>query len=163
MAFVLLIAAILLGLLMIPLGMPGTLVIFAAALCYRILIPLGGIGTTTVLIVGIMTALAEALEWVLSSRFSRRYGGSKRAGWGAIIGGMVGAVMGVPVPIVGSIVGAFLGAFVGAFALEFAGHGGMGQATKVAWGALLGRMAATALKIGIGIAMAVLLVAAAGL
>jgi uncharacterized protein YqgC (DUF456 family) len=161
MALLLLTAAILLGLLMIPFGLPGTLVIFAAALCYRLLLPAGGIGTPTVVVIGIMTAAAEGLEWVLTSRFTRRYGGSKRAGWGAIIGGMVGAFLGVPVPIVGSIVGAFLGAFVGAFAFEFTGAGDAGQATRVAWGALLGRMTAAAMKVGIGLAMAVWLFAAA--
>jgi uncharacterized protein YqgC (DUF456 family) len=161
MAMLLLVAAILLGLLMIPFGMPGTLVIFAAALCYRILIPAGGIGTPTVVVIGVMTAAAEGLEWMLTSRFTRRYGGSKRAGWGAIIGGMVGAFLGVPVPVVGSIIGAFVGAFAGAFAFELYGAGDTGKATRVAWGALLGRMTAAAVKIGIGLAMAVWLVAAA--
>ena len=55
----------------------------------------------------------EALEWILAGRFARKYGGSKRAGWGAIIGGIVGAFVGVPIPIVGSVIGAFAGAFVG--------------------------------------------------
>src|SRR3954464_7046082 len=106
MAILLLIGAIILGLIMIPFGMPGTLIIFAAALCYRLLVPGGGIGTATVVVVGVMMAIAEALEWRLWSRFTRKYGGSRRAAWGAIIGGMVGAFVGIPVPIIGSIVGA---------------------------------------------------------
>ncbi len=48
MAVVLLIAAILLGILMIPFGFPGTLVIFAAALCYYLMVPAGAIGLATV-------------------------------------------------------------------------------------------------------------------
>jgi uncharacterized protein len=157
----LLIAAILLGLLMIPFGLPGTLVMFAAALCYHLLVPAAGIGLFTVVGVGMLMAVAEALEWVLTGRFTKRYGGSRRAAWGAIIGGMIGAFVGVPVPIVGSIVGAFAGAFLGAFVAEWTNAGDHGAAAKVAWGALLGRVTAAATKIAIGLVMAVWMIAAA--
>jgi uncharacterized protein len=158
---VLLIAAILLGLVMIPFGLPGTLVLFAAALCYHLVVPAAGIGLVTVIGVGVLMAIAEALEWVLTGRFTKRYGGSRRAAWGAIIGGMVGAIVGVPVPIVGSIVGAFAGAFVGAFVAEWSHAGDHGAAARVAWGALLGRVTAAATKVAIGLAMAVWMIAAA--
>jgi len=150
----LLIAAIVLGLIMIPFGMPGTLVMFAAALCYHLLVPGGGIGLMTVIGVGVLMAVAEGLEWVLTSRFTKKYGGSRRAGWGAIIGGMVGAFMGVPIPIIGSIIGAFAGAFIGAFVFEWSREQNHGVATRVAWGALIGRVVAAAIKVAIGLAMA---------
>lgn len=154
MQVLLLIAAIVLGLIMIPFGMPGTLVMFAAALCYYLLVPSGGIGLMTVIGVGVLMAVAEGLEWVLTSRFTKKYGGSRRAGWGAIIGGMVGAFMGVPIPIIGSIIGAFVGAFIGAFVFEWSREQNHGVATRVAWGALLGRVVAAAVKVAIGLAMA---------
>src|SRR5947208_5625923 len=94
-----LLAAIVLGILMIPFGMPGTLVIFGGVLCYYLLVPGGAIGLTTLILIGAMMVVAEALEWMLAGRFAKKYGGSKRAGWGAIIGGMIGAFLGVPVPI----------------------------------------------------------------
>ena len=156
----LLVAAIVLGLLMIPFGFPGTLVLFAAALCYHLLVPAGGIGLVTVVGVGALMVIAEGLEWVLTGRFTRRYGGSRRASWGAIIGGMIGAFVGVPVPIVGSIVGAFAGAFIGAFVAEWSAGSGHGAAARVAWGAFLGRVTAAATKIAIGLVMAVWMVAA---
>lgn len=161
MEILLLAAALLLSLIMIPFGMPGTLVMFAAALCYKLLVPQGGIGWTSVVVVGILMVIAEALEWTLSARFAKKYGGSRRAGWGAVIGGMVGAFMGVPIPIVGSIVGAFAGAFVGALVFELSRGSGGGTATRVAWGALIGRVAAAAIKVGIGLVMAVWLLFAA--
>jgi len=154
MQVLLLIAAIVLGLIMIPFGMPGTLVMFAAALCYHLLVPGGGIGLMTVIGVGVLMAVAEGLEWVLTSRFTKKYGGSRRAGWGAIIGGMVGAFMGVPIPIIGSIIGAFAGAFIGAFVFEWSREQNHGVATRVAWGALIGRVVAAAIKVAIGLAMA---------
>ena len=161
MEVLILAAVLLLSLIMIPFGMPGTLVMFAAALCYKLLVPQGGIGWPSVVIVGILMAIAEGLEWTLAARFAKKYGGSRRAGWGAVIGGMVGAFMGVPIPIVGSIVGAFAGAFVGALVFEMSRGSGGGTATKVAWGALIGRVTAAAVKIAIGFVMAVWLIAAA--
>lgn len=161
MDVLLLIAAIVIGLVMIPFGLPGTLLLFAAALCYHLLVPAGGIGLTTVIGVGVLMVVAEGLEWVLTGRFTKRYGGSRRAAWGAILGGMVGAFIGVPVPIVGSIVGAFAGAFIGAFVAEWSRGSGHGAAARVAWGAFLGRVAAAATKIAIGLVMAIWMVAVA--
>jgi uncharacterized protein YqgC (DUF456 family) len=154
-------AVLVLSLIMIPFGMPGTLVMFAAALCYKLLVPTGGIGWASVVIVGILMLIAEGLEWTLASRFAKKYGGSRRAGWGAVRGGMVGAFMGLPIPIVGSIVGAFAGAFVGAFVFEMSRGSGGGTSTRVAWGALIGRVTAAAIKIAIGLVMAVWLFFAA--
>ena len=48
MQALLLIAAIVVGLIMIPFGLPGTLVIFAGALCYYLLVPHGAIGFLSV-------------------------------------------------------------------------------------------------------------------
>lgn len=161
MEFVILLAALVLSLVMIPFGMPGTLVMFAAALCYKLLVPHGGIGWPTVVIVGVLMLIAEGLEWVLAAKFARKYGGSRRAAWGAAIGGMIGAFVGIPIPIVGSIVGAFAGAFAGALVFEMSRGSGGGTATRVAWGALIGRVAAAAIKMAIGLVMAVWLFFAA--
>ncbi len=160
MQILLLIAAIILGLIMIPFGLPGTLVMFAGALCYYLLVPGGGIGLATVIGVGVLMVVAEGLEWILTARFTKKYGGSRRAGWGAVIGGMIGAFLGVPVPIVGSIVGAFVGAFIGAFVFEYSRGTGHGTATRVAWGAFIGRVTAAAIKVAIGLMIAVWMIAA---
>jgi uncharacterized protein YqgC (DUF456 family) len=155
----LILAAIcLLGLVMIPFGLPGTLVMFCGAIGYKLLVPTGGIGWFTVALAGVLMLIAEGLEWVLTAKFTKKYGGSRRASWGAVIGGMIGAFFGVPVPVVGSIIGAFVGAFVGALVFEYSRGSGHGTATRVAWGALIGRVTAAAVKVFIGLVMAVWLV-----
>ena len=161
MEVLILTAVLALSLIMIPFGMPGTLVMFGAALCYKLLVPNGGIGWPSVVLVGILMLIAEGVELTLASRFAKKYGGSRRAGWGAILGGMVGAFIGVPIFIVGSIIGAFLGAFVGALLFEYSRGTGAGTATRVAWGALIGRVTAAAIKVAIGLVMAVWLFFAA--
>jgi uncharacterized protein YqgC (DUF456 family) len=158
MPLTLLVIAVILGLVLIPLGLPGTFVILGAGIAYHALVPGSAIGLWTLIGVGILAAIAELLEWSLAGRYARKYGGSSRAGWGAIIGGLVGAFMGVPVPIVGSVIGAFAGAFVGAFIFEWSGTRDHSTAARVAWGAFLGRVAAAAMKVAIGFVMGVWLV-----
>src|SRR5436190_2095990 len=66
----------------------------------------------------------EIIDNWLGFRFAKRYGGSTRSGWGALLGGLVGAVIGVPVAIIGSVIGAFLRSFIGAavFELSYSPH-----------------------------------------
>jgi uncharacterized protein YqgC (DUF456 family) len=142
------------SLFLIPLGLPGIWVIAGAALVYNYLVGAERVGTVTVVGVFLLAVAAEVIEFVLGGRFARRYGGSRRAGWGAIIGGIIGAIVGVPVPIVGPMLGAFAGSFLGALAFEYSRRGaGGGHATRVATGALLGRVAAVAVKSAIGCVM----------
>jgi uncharacterized protein YqgC (DUF456 family) len=121
----------------------------------------GSIGMFTVVAMAVLAVIGEVIEFTLTAKYTKKYGGSSRASWGAIIGGMVGAFMGVPVPIIGSVIGAFIGAFVGAFVAELSrGTSGTG-ATRVATGALIGRALASATKVGIGVAMSAWIVFAA--
>ena len=161
MELLLLAAVMLLGLVLVPLGLPGTWVIAGAALAFNPLVGEERVGMVTIVGVFLIAVIAEVVEFMLAGRFAQRYGGSRRAGWGAIIGGIVGAFVGVPVPIVGPMIGAFVGAFAGAMAAELSLGRSAGASTRVATGALLGRVAAVAVKIGIGMAMGAWLLLAA--
>ena len=142
------------GLVLIPLGLPGLWVIAGAALVFNPLAGSDRVSTGTVIGVFLLAVAAEVVEFMLAGRFARRYGGSRRAGWGAILGGIVGAIVGVPVPIVGPMLGAFAGSFAGALVAEYTRGTGGGAATRVATGALLGRVAAVAVKSAVGCVMA---------
>lgn len=161
MAIVLLIIVLFGALLLIPLGLPGTWAMVGAALVFRMAVRGAGIGVTTVVVVALLALIGEVLEFALSARYTRQYGGSRRAGWGAILGGLAGAFVGVPVPVIGPVIGAFLGAFFGAFAAELTVRADHRAATRVATGALLGRAAAAAMKVALGAVMAVWIVIAA--
>ena len=162
LAMLLLIAALAGSLLLVPIGLPGLWLMLWSAIVYWIAIPAGGIGLFTIIGASVLVVVAEVLEFTIAGSYTRKYGGSRRASWGAILGGVVGALFGVPVPIIGSIIGAMLGAFVGAFVGELTvSRADRGDPTKVAMGALFGRAIAAAVKCGIGIVVAVWIVSAA--
>jgi uncharacterized protein YqgC (DUF456 family) len=162
MELLLLAAVLFLSFIMIPFGLPGLWIMVGGGLAYQLLLP-GTIGTMTIVGTAGLALVAEILEFSLAGSYARRYGGSRRAGWGAIIGSIIGAIVGVPIPIIGSIIGGFVGAFVGAFIAERSRGTELGGASRVATGALIGRVVAAALKTGIGIVIAVwILVAAVG-
>jgi uncharacterized protein YqgC (DUF456 family) len=161
MEILLLAAFLLLCLFLIPLGLPGTWLMVGAAVAYPILTNDNSIGVVTMVGTAVLAVLGEVVEFSLAGRYARKYGGSRRAEWGAILGGMVGAFVGVPVPIVGPVIGAFVGAFVGALLFEYSRGSGVGVSTRVATGALVGRVMAAAAKVAIGVAIAVWIVVAA--
>lgn len=153
-AYLLLALAQLVGLVLIPFGLPGIWVQVLALVAYAF-----GTGWTTVgwvpVVVAVLLALAaEGIEWVLGGRFARHYGGGRRAMWGAVVGGVVGAFAGIPVPVLGSIIGSFLGSFAGAALMQMT-EGGWRPALRTGWGAFLGRLAAVAVKGWLGAAVAV--------
>ncbi|MFN8571981.1 MAG: DUF456 domain-containing protein [Gemmatimonadaceae bacterium] len=152
----------LLSLLMVPLGLPGIWVMIAAAIGHDMLVPASPIGWWGIGGAIGLGVVAEYLEFALAGRYARKYGGSRRAGWGALVGGFVGAFMGVPVPVIGSLIGAFAGAFVGALVAEYTRRESTaGTATRVATGALIGRVVAAGMKTGIATAIAAVIILAA--
>lgn len=151
-----LIVAVLAGLVLIPLGLPGLWVMVAGLLAYGWLTDFRSIGVATIAVVVGIAFLGEIIESWLGFRFAKRYGGSSRSGWGALVGGLVGAVVGVPVAVIGSVIGAFLGAFLGAALFEYSHSRRAGVAVGAGWGAVVGRAAAAAAKIALGIVIAVI-------
>src|SRR5438105_14989856 len=87
------------GLALVALGLPGLWLICAVVLGFGLLTGFHSIGFVTI---GIMVALAllgELLELWLGFGLARRYGGSPRGGWGALLRGVMGAVVGGQVPV----------------------------------------------------------------
>lgn len=144
------------GLLLVPLGLPGLWIMVGGVLLYAGLTEYRSVGVATMLVVLGLAFVGEIVEWWIGYGMTRRYGGSRRAGWGALIGGIVGAVVGVPVPIIGSVIGAFVGSFGGAALFEYSLSGTAATAVRVGWGALLGRAFAAAAKVAIALVIAVI-------
>lgn len=158
-AVVLLALAQLVGLLMVPLGLPGTWLQVAAVGAYA-WASHGRLAWWIFAAALLLSVVAEVVDFVLGGRFAQKYGGGRRAGWGAILGGLIGAFVGTPVPIVGSVVGAFIGAFAGAALLELT-RSEMRGALRAGWGAFLGRLAGVAMKSAVSVLIGVIAMLAA--
>jgi uncharacterized protein YqgC (DUF456 family) len=136
------------SLFLIPLGVPG-LWIMVGILSVGLIAGEVSLGIYA-LLVG-LTIVAEVAEWVTVERLGRRYGGTSRTFWGAVIGGTVGAVVGTPVPIVGNVVGAFFGTLIGAVAATWLHTRHLSGSMRAGWGALMGRAVAVAIKVFVGL------------
>src|SRR2546425_2613253 len=144
------------GLLLVPLGLPGLWVMVAGIVGYGWVTAFRSVGVATIGVALGLAFLGEIIEWWLGFRFARRYGGSRRSAWGALVGGIVGAAMGVPLPLIGSVIGAVLRSVAGAGVFEDSLSRTPGTAVRVGWGAVVGRATAAAAKIALGVVIAVL-------
>lgn len=142
------IAAMAACLLLVPLGIPGLWLMLAVLGVGTVL---GEVGLPLLAALVGVAGLAEVAEYVLVKRMSARYGASSRAFWGAIAGGLLGALVGLPLPLVGSLAGAVLGSFAGALAVALWETRRWKDAARAGWGAVLGRVAAAALKTAAGL------------
>ncbi len=132
----------------IPFGLPGLWIMVGVTA----LAALGGLfGWGTVAIALTATVIAEAMEFVLLRRISDRFGGSRRAFWGAIAGGLAGLFVGLPIPIGGPIITAFLGTFVGAAVVTLLETRSVRSAGMVGTGTVLARALAAGAKIATGV------------
>lgn len=145
-------------LLLVPLGLPGVWIMIGILTVATALdevawwVLLGLVG---------LAGLAELAEYALVKRTAERYGGSRKAFWGAIAGGFVGVVVGLPVAVVGPLIAGMVGTFLGAAAVALWETRELRAARRIGWGALVGRILAAGLKTAAG--LAILLIGATSL
>jgi hypothetical protein len=139
-------------LVLLPLGIPGlwimVVLLGGAALA-------GWISLGTWVWLALAAGVTELVEFGIVKWMGDRYGGSRRAFWGAILGGFVGVLVGLPVPVVGSVLAGLLGTFAGAAAATLHETRSLRHASRVGWGVTLARIAAVGLKVGVGVAVVV--------
>lgn len=139
-------------LLLVPIGLPGLwlmlTIIFVGVVT-------GEVAWWVLLLLTVVAGLAEVAEFLVVRWTSARYGGSNRAFWGALAGGLAGMLIGMPVPVVGSLIAGLIGTFLGAALVTWRETRHMRSAGRVAWGALLGRGFAAAVKTAAGVAILV--------
>jgi hypothetical protein len=88
---------------------------------------------------------------------ARRFGGSRRAQWGALIGGFAGLFVGTPIPVLGSLVMSFVGTFAGcARRRDDGARAGSRRSCASARARSSGGRRASRLKLGMAFAIAVL-------
>ena len=149
LAYLLLVLAQVIGLLMIPFGAPGVWLQIAALGAYGWWTEFAMFGPIPLFVLVIVAVAAELASLVLSSK-SLDTQLRRRVGFTGLAGAGAGAAIGIPVPLLGSLFGALLGAFVGSIL------GTLGpRVERSGCGALGGLLVATSLKAAAGFAAAV--------
>lgn len=108
---------LLIGLILVPLGFPGTWVMVGAAILFAILGDLNPVGTDwlPLIVVVLLAGVGELIELgvrIVGGKVAKVSNGAIIA---AIVCGILGAIIGVPIFLIGSLIGLLLGVFLGAF------------------------------------------------
>jgi uncharacterized protein YqgC (DUF456 family) len=158
---ILLFLGMLVGLVAIPFGFPGTLIILGSILVYAIATHFSGaIGIPFFIFLCVLTLIAETADNWLTALGAQRFGASRGSIWLSFLGGLLGAILiGGPAAVVlgpiGPVAGGFIGAFLVVVAYELYIGRSRQEALRAGWGSFLGRMAGIVLKLVIAVAMIV--------
>ena len=144
--WILAIALIVCGLVGVVLPLlPGVPLMYAGMILAAWIDHFERVGVISLVVLGVLTLIAVALDFMSSAWGAKRVGASKRAVWGALIGTVIGIFFG----IAGLVLGPFVGALIG----ELTVHGRFEQASRVGLATSIGLIVGTALKLAIAGAM----------
>lgn len=154
LVFIVFLIVALAGLISLVFGLPGTFIILADSILYSWYKGFNEITTKVILILVVLAALGELLEFLLGILGAKKEKASNSAIVGSIIFGIIGAILGASFLLgIGSVIGAFVGAFAGAFLIELFKRKGINQAIQSGRGALFGKVVGTITKGAIGVTM----------
>ena len=125
--------------------LPGVPIVFGGMLLAAWADHFAHVGTFTLIVLGVMAALALLIDLIAGMLGAKRVGASRYAVIGATLGTLVGIFFGLP--------GLLLGPFVGALLGELAAGATLRAATGVGVGAWLGFLVGAIAKLGICFAM----------
>ena len=140
------VALVLIGIagLILP-AMPGPPLVFGGLLLAAWIEDFAYVGWITLGALAILAAMTYVVDFLAGMLGASRYGASPRAMWGALLGGLVGIAFG---PI-----GILLGPFVGALLGELSMQRSLGEAGRAGYGATVGLVVGTAVKLALVFAM----------
>lgn len=124
----------------------------------------GMIGWPTLVVILVLAAVGEVLEFVSGMRGAKKAGGNWVTSIGVLFGAILGALLGtalIPVPIIGSLAGVAGGACLGAWLVELARGKEHDHALRVGVGAGVGQLVGTLSKLACGICIWTLVAIAA--
>ncbi|MBC7347169.1 MAG: DUF456 family protein [Clostridia bacterium] len=128
--------------------LPGVPLIWAGMFLYGLLTGFARLSWSFYLVQGLITVFVLLLDYLAAVWGVKKYGGSRSAGWGAVLGGIIGLALLGPV-------GVIAGPFLGAALAELASGKEPAQALRTGFGTVVGFLGGTLLKLGIEIVMIV--------
>ncbi|MGB0774273.1 MAG: DUF456 domain-containing protein [Akkermansiaceae bacterium] len=129
--------------------LPGHLILFFAAFAHWLMLrEESGVEWWTFVVLGLLLAISQVLEFMSGAMGTRWFGGSRWGAAGALIGGIVGMFF---MPF-----GLILGPLIGAMICEFAfAKKEVRPATVSGVGSVLGTLAGLLIKIVVGVLMVI--------
>lgn len=125
--------------------LPGSLLLFLGLLLAAWAEDFAYIGGWTITILALLMIVSYAADFLAGALGAKQAGASRRA----TVGAMIGAVIGIFFGFVGIIIGPFIGAFIGQITVKK----DVQNASLVGFGAWIGLLLGTAVKVAVGIAM----------
>jgi len=125
--------------------LPGIPVIWAGLVLAAWITNFEPVGWGTLAILGVLTLLSIAIDFMAAAFGAKRQDASPRAFWGATLGAIIGIFFGLP--------GIILGPFIGAVMAELAEGRGAHQAGRSGYGVWVGVVLGTAAKLSIAFVM----------
>jgi len=126
-------------------ALPGVPLVFAGLLLGAWIDHFQKVGWFTLVLLGLLTLLSFAVDFLATSMGAKRVGASKWAIAGSALGTLAGLFFGIP--------GLILGPFLGAVAGELLARRGQRQAVRSGFGAWIGLLVGTAGKLALIFAM----------
>ncbi len=126
--------------------MPATLIILGAAVLQEALVGFSELSAFDWVLLAGLGLLAMALDNLAAVYGAKRYGAGRAGIWGAVIGAIVGGLLLGPL-------GFLLGPFLGALVAELLSGKSGAEATRAAWGSLLGVLGGVVAKAVVHVAM----------
>ena len=127
-------------------GLPGAILIFAAALFYALLDGFQTVGWITLVVLGLLAAVGTTADLWATSMGAKAGGAS---GW-SILAGMLGGLVGL---LFLNLPGSIIGALSGMFLVEVLRVKDWRKALKSGGGWLMGWLLSTILELAIGLVM----------
>ena len=129
-------------------ALPGAPLILVGMFLYGLIVDFTHLPWTFFLGQGLAVVLIFSIDYFAGAWGVSRYGGSKEAVWGSVIGGLLGLIIMGPF-------GLIFGPFIGAVAGELYLKNSLEKAIKVGIGTLIGFLGGVLLKLAIEIVMIV--------
>ena len=135
------------GIFSIAFGAPGTIIILTDVIMYAVITGFERIGILLILLLIIISLLAESLDFALGMKGAAHFGITKRGIVASFIGGIIGATVMTPVLFgFGTVIGIFLGGFAGFLIVELIRQAKLKPAFRADYGIILKRVTGTLVK-----------------
>ncbi|MBN2279939.1 MAG: DUF456 domain-containing protein [Candidatus Marinimicrobia bacterium] len=148
---------LILAVITIPFNLPGNVIILVLKFLHSWLIA-DHINWKVIGILAGIAAVSELLEFFVTVKSTKYFGGSKNSMIASIIGSIIGAFVGSSfLLLIGTLLGAMVGAFVGSFMIDYYENKDYNRAMKTGMGAFTGVAGGKLSKILLAVIMLIII------